>query len=65
MAFGVFGGVTFVGFLLSFGIRGASLESEGWDEEEGSEADEDADDEDEDGEQDSNLSERTELLRRK
>lgn len=63
MAFGVFGGITFVGFLLSFGIRGASLESEGFDEEEGSEADEDADDEDE--EQDSISNERTELLGRK
>ncbi|KAH7065182.1 MFS transporter-like protein [Macrophomina phaseolina] len=63
MAFGVFGGVTFVGFLLSFGIRGAGLESDGWDQEEGSEADEDADEEDE--EQDFSSTERTGLLRRK
>lgn len=45
IAFGVFGGVAFVGFLMTFGIRGANLESEGWDEEEGSEEDEEEDDE--------------------
>lgn len=45
IAFGVFGGVAFVGFLMSFGIRGANLESEGWDEEEGGEEDEEGDDE--------------------
>lgn len=32
LAFGVFGGISFLGFLLSFGIRGESLEAEGWDE---------------------------------
>ncbi|PGH12771.1 hypothetical protein AJ80_06595 [Polytolypa hystricis UAMH7299] len=32
MAFGVFGGVAFVGFLLSFGIRSPGLEAEGWDD---------------------------------
>ena len=37
LAFGIFGGISFIGFLLSFGIRGESLEAEGWDEEEGSE----------------------------
>ena len=42
LAFGVFGGVTFVGFLTSFGIRNKSLEAEDWDEEE---RDEDGDDE--------------------
>ncbi|KAK8251615.1 MFS transporter-like protein [Phyllosticta capitalensis] len=42
MAFGVFGGVAFVGFLLSLGIRGAGLEADDWDEEE---APEDYDDE--------------------
>lgn len=48
LAFGVFGGIAFVGFLGSFGIRGSGLEAEGWDEEEGSEdEDEDEDDEDE------------------
>ncbi|KAL8855486.1 MAG: hypothetical protein Q9178_007868 [Gyalolechia marmorata] len=41
LAFGVFGGITFVGFLLSFGIRGEGLEAEGFsDEEDGSEDDE-------------------------
>jgi len=45
LAFGVFGGVAFLGFLLSFGIRGCGLEAEGWssgessDEESGSDKD--------------------------
>ena len=43
MAFSVFGGVAFLGFLLSFGIRGEELESGGLDEEEDSE---DSDDDD-------------------
>ncbi|KAJ5180173.1 hypothetical protein N7492_003383 [Penicillium capsulatum] len=30
LAFGVFGAVSLVGFILSFGIRGRALESEGW-----------------------------------
>jgi hypothetical protein len=55
LAFGIFGGVAFIGFALSFGIRGAELEAGGWDEEEdGSDddddEDEDADEEDEEGE---------------
>ena len=33
LAFGVFGGVAFLGFLLSFGIRSQDLEAEGWGEE--------------------------------
>ena len=36
LAWGVFGGVAFVGFCLSFGIRSSKLEAEGWDEEDGS-----------------------------
>ncbi|KAJ5674657.1 uncharacterized protein N7477_004591 [Penicillium maclennaniae] len=32
LAFGVFGAVSFIGFILSFGIRGRSLEAEGWGE---------------------------------
>lgn len=32
LAFGVFGGVSFLGLLLSFGIRGAELEDDGWQE---------------------------------
>ena len=46
VAFGVFGGIAFVGFLMTFGIRGASLESEGWNEEEGSENSHDGEEED-------------------
>ncbi|KAJ5484884.1 hypothetical protein N7539_004872 [Penicillium diatomitis] len=30
IAFGVFGAVSFIGFIMSFGIRGRSLEAEGW-----------------------------------
>lgn len=44
LAFGVFGGVAFLGFLASFGIRGEGLESGGWDEEEGEVDDDDEDD---------------------
>ncbi|KAL9614557.1 MAG: hypothetical protein Q9167_000926 [Letrouitia subvulpina] len=40
LAFGVFGGITFIGFLMSFGIRGARLEAEGLEEEEESDGDE-------------------------
>ncbi|KAJ5984851.1 hypothetical protein N7522_012047 [Penicillium canescens] len=32
VAFGVFGAVSFIGFILSFGIRGRSLEADGWGE---------------------------------
>lgn len=32
MAFGIFGGISFIGFLMSFGIRGADLESDDWDD---------------------------------
>lgn len=46
LAFGVFGGVAFVGFLLSFGIRSADLEAEGW----SSDDDDDASDKSEDEE---------------
>ena len=45
LAFGVFGGVTFIGFLTSFGIRDPGLEAEDWDEV-GSEEDEDNEDDD-------------------
>lgn len=44
LAFGVFGGISFLGFLMSFGIRGRSLEAEGWEEDDG-EDDEDSDEE--------------------
>ncbi|KAB8337172.1 hypothetical protein FH972_021476 [Carpinus fangiana] len=33
LAFGVFGGISLIGFLISFGIRGAGLEDSEWDEE--------------------------------
>ena len=48
LAWGVFGGIAFLGWLASFGIKGESLESAEWDEESGS-ADEYGDDEDEEG----------------
>ncbi|KAL8972141.1 MAG: hypothetical protein Q9197_002915 [Variospora fuerteventurae] len=49
LPFGVFGGITFVGFLLSFGIRGEELEAEGFaDEEEGTDNDDDDDEDVED-----------------
>ncbi|KAI9786308.1 MAG: hypothetical protein M1816_008049 [Peltula sp. TS41687] len=35
LAWGVFGGVAFVGFLMSFGIKSPQLEAEGWEEEDG------------------------------
>lgn len=43
LAFGVFGVVSFIGFILSFGIRGRSLEAEGWgeDSDDGDKSDED------------------------
>ncbi|EXJ72340.1 uncharacterized protein A1O5_04844 [Cladophialophora psammophila CBS 110553] len=44
LAFGIFGGVAFIGFLLSFGIRSPNLEAEGW-----SAGNEDSDDDDDDG----------------
>lgn len=43
LAFGVFGGISFVGFLMSFGIRSDGLEAEGWDEEDGSDKSDDED----------------------
>ena len=48
LAFGAFGGVAFIGFLMSLGIRGEGLEAEGWDEGEGSEDDDDDDADEED-----------------
>lgn len=41
LAWGVFGGIAFLGFIASFGIRADSLESQEWDEEEGSSEDDD------------------------
>ena len=48
LAFGVFGGVTFIGFLTSFGIRNEGLEAADWDEEEGSQDGDNDDDDDDD-----------------
>jgi len=45
LAWGVFGGIAFVGWIFSFGIRGEGLESAEWDEENGSSADEEDDEE--------------------
>ncbi len=45
LAFGVFGGITFVGFLICFSIRGQNLEGDGFDEEIGSEENDDDEDE--------------------
>lgn len=47
LAFGTFAGISFVGFLLSFGIRGANLEADDLDSESGSESDSDDGDDDE------------------
>ena len=46
LAWGVFGGIAFLGWLASFGIRGEGLESEGWEEESAEQDDEDAEDSD-------------------
>ncbi|KAI9817444.1 MAG: hypothetical protein M1827_001054 [Pycnora praestabilis] len=58
LAWGVFGGISFIGFLMSFGIRGGGLEADGFEEEEDdSEGEDDEDEEARDGE-------RSSLLRR-
>jgi hypothetical protein len=44
LAWGVFGGIAFVGWIVSFGIRGEGLESGGWDEDSGSQDGEDEED---------------------
>ena len=60
LAFGIFAGVSFIGFLLSFGIRSEGLEAEGWSDSEESEDEE----EEISGEGSSNENERTGLLRK-
>jgi hypothetical protein len=42
LAFGIFAGVAFIGFILSFGIRGENLEAEGWSEEDDEDEEESA-----------------------
>lgn len=51
LAWGVFGGIAFLGWVASFGIRGQGLESDDWDEEEGA-ADDDDEEEDDDDDHD-------------
>lgn len=45
LAFGAFGGVAFIGFLLSFGIRSSDLEAEGWDSDSDNSSDKSEDEE--------------------
>lgn len=45
LAFGIFAGVSLVGFAMSFGIRGAGLEADGFDEEHGSGDEQEGDEE--------------------
>jgi hypothetical protein len=49
LVWGIFGAIAFMGWIVSFGIRGQSLESGDWDESESLEGDEDEEDYDEDG----------------
>jgi hypothetical protein len=49
VAWGVFGGIAFLGWIGSFGIRGEGLKSAEWDEENGSGTEEDEDGSEEDG----------------
>ncbi|KAJ4297552.1 hypothetical protein N0V90_005444 [Kalmusia sp. IMI 367209] len=66
LAFGIFAGVSFIGFLLSFGIRGGGLEAEGWSDDDEEEEDEEEDDDDDDvgGRQEESAHERTGLIRK-
>lgn len=57
LPFGIFAGISLLGFFMSFGIRGASLEDDDWGDES-----EDEDDEEEDAGESSN--ERTGLVRK-
>lgn len=61
LAFGIFAGVSFIGFLLSFGIRGSGLEADGWSDEEDEEEDEE---EEIEGQGEDNANERTGLIRK-
>ena len=44
LAFGVFGGIALIGFVLSFGIRSSGLEAEGWESDDDSVSDKSDDD---------------------
>ena len=50
LAWGVFGGIALLGCLASFGIRGESLESGEWEEEDAHQAEDEDDDTDEEDE---------------
>ena len=49
VAFGIFGGVSLVGFVLSFGIRSCNLEAAGWCEDTPSDHDSNKSDDEDDG----------------
>ncbi|KAF1949214.1 MFS general substrate transporter [Byssothecium circinans] len=61
LAFGLFAGISFIGFLMSFGIRGEGLESDDW-----SDSDEETDEEEEveSSHQGESANERTGLIRK-
>lgn len=59
LPFGIFAGISFLGFLMSLGIRGDNLEAEGWSDEEGED-----DEEEEVGEDGQDANERTGLVRK-
>ncbi|KAF3043864.1 hypothetical protein E8E11_002178 [Didymella keratinophila] len=59
LPFGLFAGISLLGFFLSFGIRGEKLEAEGWSDE-----DEDEDEEEEIGDDRQDTNERSGLLRK-
>lgn len=60
LAFGIFAAVSFLGFIMSFGIRGENLESDDWSDEE-----EETDEEEDVGDagQEEQANERTGLIR--
>jgi MFS family permease len=59
LPFGLFAGISLLGFFLSFGIRGENLEAEGWSDE-----DEEEDEEEEIGDDRQDTNERSGLLRK-
>jgi hypothetical protein len=56
LPFGIFAGISLIGFLISFGIRSESLEAEGWSDE--------SEEEDEEEEVGDGTNERTGLIRK-
>lgn len=61
MPFGLFAGISLLGFFLSFGIRGDTLEAEGWSDDE---EEEDEDEEEDIGDDRQDANERSGLLRK-